>query len=97
MAEDREITIQRAQRAAALLDDDLIKDAFKTLEESYIAAWRRTTIEDVSGREKLFLAINVVGKVRDHLQNVVNNGKLAAVELKELAEAAERKRRFGLL
>ena len=31
------------------------------------AAWRATTIDDAAAREKLFLSINVVGKVRDHL------------------------------
>jgi hypothetical protein len=87
----------KAVRAEALLDDDLLTEAFKALEENYTAAWRATTIDDVSGREKLFLAINIVGKVRDHLTATVANGKLAQAELKELAQTAERKRRFGIL
>lgn len=87
----------RAARAQRLLDDELLVEAFTSLEGAYTAAWRSTTIDDVSGREKLFLAINVVGKVRDHLQGVVNNGKLAAAELKQLAETAERKKRFGII
>jgi hypothetical protein len=33
----------------------------------------------------LFLAINVLGKVRDHLASIVANGKLAEAELRELA------------
>jgi hypothetical protein len=66
-------------------------------EESYTAAWRTTLIDDVTAREKLFLAINIVGKIRDHLIAVVNNGTLAQAELRELLEAAERKKRFGLL
>jgi len=81
-------------RAQKLLDDDILKEAFASLEGSYTAAWRSTTIDDVSGREKLFLAINIVGKVRDHLTSVVNNGKLAATELRILAETAERKMRW---
>lgn len=88
---------ERAAQAQRLLDDVMLKDAFKGLEEAYTAAWRATTIDDVSGREKLFLAINVVGKVRDHLQSIVNNGKLAQAELKELAQTAERKKRFGIV
>ena len=87
----------RAARAEGLLRNELLAEAFDTLEASYTQAWRNTTIEDVSGREKLFLAINIVGKVRDHLNSVVNNGKLAAAELKFLAETAERKRRFGII
>ena len=87
----------KAARAQELLDNELLVDAFESLEKNYIAAWRLTTIDDAAGREKLFLAINVVGKVRDHLANVVVNGRLAEAELKELAHLAERKRRFGLL
>ncbi len=87
----------KAAQAQQLLDNELLTDAFKGLEGAYTAAWRATTIDDVSGREKLFLAINVVGKVRDHLTAIVSNGKLAAKELKDLADTAERKRRFGIV
>jgi hypothetical protein len=88
---------ERAAQAQRLLDDKMLAESFKGLEEAYTSAWRATTIDDVSGREKLFLAINVVGKVRDHLQSIVNNGKLAQAELKELAQTAERKKRFGIV
>src|ERR1700754_3534381 len=87
----------KAARARNLLDNDLLTEAFKGLEDSYAAAWRATTIDDVSGREKLFLAANIVGKVRDHLTLIVTNGKLAQAELKELAQTAERRKRFGIV
>lgn len=86
----------KAARAQSLLGNDLLTEGFEELEASYTAAWRATMIDDVSGREKLFLAINIVGKVRDHLNAVVSNGKLAAAELKHLAETSERKRRLGI-
>jgi hypothetical protein len=84
-------------RARQLLENDLLAEAFKGLEESYTAAWRSTTIDDVAAREKLFLAISIVGKVRDHLTAIVTNGRLAETELRQLAETAERKRRFGII
>jgi hypothetical protein len=87
----------KAVRAQQLLDNELLSEAFRTLEDSYTAAWRATTIDDVAAREKLFLAINIVGKVHDHLTAVVANGKLAQAELKELAQVAERRKRFGIL
>jgi len=87
----------KGNRARNLLDNDLLTEAFKGLEDSYTAAWRATTIDDVSAREKLFLAINIVGKVRDHLTAIVANGKVAQAELKELAQVAERKKRFGIV
>jgi hypothetical protein len=57
----------KAVRAKNLIENELLVESFQGLEESYISAWRNTSIEDISAREKLFLAINVVGKVRDHL------------------------------
>ena len=80
-----------------MLDNELLTGTFRGLEESYTSAWRASTIDDVAAREKLFLAINIVGKVRDHLTAIVANGKLAQAELKELTQTAERRRRFGIL
>lgn len=87
----------RAVRARQLLDDEMLTDAFKTLEDAYMSGWRRTTIDDVAGREKLFLAVNIVAKIRDHLAAAVTNGKLAQAELNEIANAAQRKKRFGII
>src|ERR1700719_1939275 len=81
--------VAKAVRAQELLDNELLTEAFRGLEDSYTAAWRATRIDDVAAREKLFLAINIVGKVRDHLAATVANGKLAEAELKELAQVAE--------
>ena len=89
--------VGKGGRAQDLLDNELLSDAFTGLEDSYTAAWRATGIDDVAAREKLFLAINIVGKVRDHLAAIVTNGKLAQAELKEIAQAAERRKRFGIL
>jgi hypothetical protein len=87
----------KAAHAQNLLDNVLLTEAFKGLEDNYTAAWRTTTIDDVGAREKLFLAINIVGKVHDHLTAIVTNGKLAQAELKELAQTAERRKRFGIV
>ena len=92
--------VTRAEQARALLDSELLGCAFTTLERSYLEAWRASHVDDSAAREKLFLAVNIVGKVRDQLARVVADGTLAQRELKQLADdiarAAERKRRFGL-
>jgi hypothetical protein len=89
--------VNRAHAAKTLLESDLLKESFKSLEDAYTAAWRATTIDDVTGREKLFLAVNVIGKVRDHLSGIVSNGSIAEAEIKDLRETAERKKRFGII
>lgn len=83
----------RAARAKALLDDDLLKEAFDRLDSAYVKAWRETGAADDNARHKLWQAVNVVGKVRDHLASAVTNGKVAQREIDELAE---RRKRFGV-
>lgn len=89
--------VTRAQRAGTLLQNELLDEAFKTLEQSYIEFWRQTKPEDQLGREKAFIAINVVGKVKDHLQRVIENGRLAQADLNKLHADTERKKRFGII
>lgn len=83
----------RGVRAQALLENELLKEAFTELEASYIQAWRATHVDQTAGREKLFLAINVLGKVQQHLIAVISDGKLADRELKDLESVAEARRR----
>jgi len=84
---------ERGARAARLLDDELLKEAFETLERDYIKAWRETAARDTDARERLWQAVQVVGKVRDHLVTVVNGGKLAQREMNEIAG----RKRFGIV
>lgn len=80
----------RGARAEALLNDELLKEAFETLEAGYMELWRTSPPLEAQSREKLYLAINVIGKVRQHLQTVIMGGKVAADDLRM---AAERKKR----
>lgn len=84
----------KAARAQALLGNELLDESFAALDAAYMAAWRSTTVDDAEGREKLYLAVNIIGKVKDHLIAVVNDGKLAASQLRELAQTAEREKRW---
>jgi hypothetical protein len=83
---------ERASQAQALLDNDLIREAFDNLEQEYTEALFVTRPDQVQGRESLYLAVNVVRKVRAHLSNIIGNGKLASSVLRELTETAERKK-----
>lgn len=87
----------RAAQAQHLLNDDILQEAFTTLETAYVERWRATHIDDDKGREKLFVAVNVIGKVKDHLTSVVSNGAVARAELDNLAKEAERKKLFGII
>jgi hypothetical protein len=76
--------VSRAARAQALLENELLRDAFEKLEDDYVAAWKTWPAADRDGRERLWQAVNVLGKVRDHLARVLADGKLAQRELTDL-------------
>jgi hypothetical protein len=89
MIDDKlETAIVRAARARELLESELMKEIFTQLEADYIAAWRNSGARDTDARERLWLAVQVLGVVKDHLIIVANNGKLAQAELDRLTELA---------
>jgi hypothetical protein len=97
MNEDKlQEAIGRAARAQRLVDDELLAEAFDTLDRDYVKAWRESHARDTDARERLWQAVQIVAKVRSHLSTVVNHGKLAQRELDELA-ARERRRLFGVV
>jgi hypothetical protein len=91
MNEDKlETALARAARAQALIENELLTEAFDKLDAEYIRAWRVTPVRDVMAREKLWQAVNVVGLVRGHLAKIVAGGTLAQAELSMRAKAAPR-------
>ena len=84
--------IVRGARAKALMDDELLQEAFAKLEADYIAAWRSTPARDNDARERLWTAVNMLGKVKDHLGRVAADGKLAQRQIDELSKAANPQR-----
>jgi len=91
MSDDKLHTaISRGARAKLLIEDELLKEAFARLEADYIAAWKTWAASDTAGRERIWMAVNVLGKVRDHLGVVMADGKLAQRQLDELTSRGKR-------
>lgn len=87
----------KAMRAQNLLDNELLVEAYDKIEAELVAAWIGALPRDTEGRERCWAAVQANRKHREYLVSVVNNGKLAARELKDLADTAERKKRFGIV
>jgi hypothetical protein len=83
MSDDKlQTAIGRGARAQELLRSELLQEVFAKLDAEYIAAWRPA--RDTDARERLWQATQIVGKVKDHLAIIANDGKLAQRELDEL-------------
>lgn len=85
MTDKRQADIERGQRAERLLGDELLNECFAKLEAEYVQAWKTWAAHDTAGRERLWMAVNIVGLVKTNLNSIAAGGKLAKKELDELA------------
>jgi len=74
----------RGSKAQQLLDNELLKESFEALKQEYIDYWMATHINDDIGRQRLWQAVQIVGKVRDHLAKVASGGRMATKELSSI-------------
>lgn len=91
MSDDLQADANKGARMETLLRDGLIIEAFAKLENEFIVAWKASHLRDDQGRERLWQAVQIVGKVPTMLQAVVSNGKLAQKQLDDITTLGERK------
>ena len=79
-----ETQIRQAKRAEVLLNDPLLKQAFEDLLETYRQEIFNTNFADDEKRRSLWMAFNMLEKIRGHLQTIMESGKLAQQDLELL-------------
>lgn len=72
---------ERGPRAKALLDNELLKEAFEKIEQTLMDEWRNTSTEDAQRREDAWRSYKLLGALRGYLVKTVTNGDAAAKEL----------------
>ena len=78
--------INKGHRAKLLLEDPLLKQAFDDLLYMYREQVFKTSYKADDERLMLWLAYNMVEKVKGHLESVMLSGKLAQKELNDLVK-----------
>lgn len=68
---------RRGHHALALLEDELMAEAFTNIREELRHRWEQSPIEDSAGREKLYLSVQMLEKVQSYLRDVLQTGRLA--------------------
>lgn len=94
MASEEALYQQSRDGLAAEHELDLLGGAFATLKATYLDAWEKTGARDTEAREKLWQAVQIVGKVESHLRQVARTGQAAR---KMLDEIAAKPKRFGII
>ena len=81
---DKDKQIRQGKQAERLLSDPLVKQAFEDLLELYKQEIFNTKFTENEKRTYLWVAYNLVDKIRGHLQSVMASGKLTQQELDQL-------------
>ena len=84
MMDKLETQLRRGKRAQVLLNDPLLKQAFEDLLETYKDEIFNTNFADDEKRRSLWMAYNMLDKIRGHLQTIMESGKLAQKDLELL-------------
>ena len=63
--------------AQRILDDPTFKQAIADVRADVTQEWQRSRPDDVAGREKLWLTLNVVDRLEARLEAYVLDGKMA--------------------
>lgn len=76
--------MERGEKAASLLRNELLNEAFEALEADFIQAWKVSSVEDSQNRERLYMLCQNLSALRGYLEGVITSGKLAKAQLDEL-------------
>jgi len=72
--------LRRADDAKRLLDNPLFKEAFTTIREELIKHLLNTRVAEELERDRLYITIKALDLVQQHIQSVLETGKLAENE-----------------
>ena len=79
-----ETQVREGKRAQVLLNDPLLKQAFEDLLGTYKQEIFNTSFTDDNKRRYLWMAYNMLDKIKGHLQTIMESGKLSQKDLEIL-------------
>ena len=74
---------QRERRAQALIDDELLNEAFDALKEDLMNRWSNSGSTDLEARESIWLAIRLLERIDGHIKSIVETGHMAKMMEKQ--------------
>ena len=76
--------VLRAEKAEALLRNELLTDAFDYLEKQFIQAWRSSGIGEAEDRERIYQLSQNLEALKGYFQTVILDGKMAQSQIDEV-------------
>ena len=72
------------------MNEPLLKDAFAKVENGLIEAMKRVPMGDTNTQHELVLSLQILGRVKGHMVEVMDTGKLARIQKETMAQKAKR-------
>ena len=72
----------RLQRAQALVNDELLNEAFETLRTELMDRWENSASTEVEARESIWLGLQLLARVRRHIHSIIETGEMAKLREK---------------
>lgn len=76
--------VLRAEKAEALLRNELLTDAFDYLERQFIQAWKSSGIGEAEDRERIYQLSQNLEALKGYFQTVISDGKMAQSQIDEV-------------
>ena len=84
--------VRRANKAAQLLNDEVYREAWASLDANLMANWAATNQADQQRRETLYFELTGLRAVKVRLERWVAEGREAAAEIERTKQRATGKR-----
>ena len=85
-----ETRIYEGNRAKEVLENSAFISAFDDTEREVIEQWKNSPARDEEGREKLWVYLSLLKKVKAHLSTSLDTGKLAELDMRHKMSLKER-------
>ena len=85
-----ETRIYNGNRAKEVLENEAFQQAFADIEQEVMKQWTDSPARDSEGREKLFIYLHQLRKVKAHLTTSLETGKLAELDLRHKQTRADK-------
>ena len=82
--------LYNGDRAREVLDNEAYQQAFADLKTEIADQWKNSPARDAEGREKLYLMLGLLNKIEGLLQQTLDTGKLAQLELEHQRSLAQK-------
>lgn len=82
--------IYDANRAKEVLENEAFQQAFSDIESELKTQWENSPARDTEGREKLWIYLSMLKKVKANLTETLQTGKLAQLEVEHQKTMWER-------